>query len=179
MSAGSEEEQQQSRKQLMMTNCNRMRSIVVASLALIFVSYSIVCIESFSPTGRTAVSSTSHVTTTSQRYSSPSRRSSFSFITTHIIQQQQLKKQHGDGDNNSILLSMVATSSSSTSSSSSVEYPPASDGEALQSLFAKHCNDEGLMTEREMRNVPAIKDMLVRKPIHYDMFMFDACEIDD
>lgn len=176
MSAGSEEEQQQSRKQLMMTNCNRMRSIVVASLTLIFVSYSIVCIESFSPTGRTPTLST---TDASQRYSSPSRRSSLSFITSHIIQQQQLKKQHGDDDNNPMLLSMVATSSSSTSSSSSVEYPPASDGEALQSLFAKHCNDEGLMTEREMRNVPAIKDMLVRKPIHYDMFMFDACEIDD
>ena len=150
-------------RQLMM-NCNKMRSIILASVALIFVSYSIVCIQSFSPTGRTAVSqsTSSHVTTTSKRYSSSSRRSSLSFITAHIIQQQQLKKQHGDGDNNSILLSMVATSSSSTSSSSSVEYPPASDGEALQSLFAKHCNDEGLMTEREMRNVPAIKDMLVR-----------------
>ena len=136
-----------------------MRSIILASVALIFVSYGIVCIQSFSPTGRTAVSSTSHADT-SQRYS---RRSSLSFITSHIIQQNQLKKQHGDDDNNnSMLLSMVATSSSSTSSSSSVEYPPASDGEALQSLFAKHCNDEGLMTEREMRNVPAIKDMLVR-----------------
>ena len=165
-------------------NCNRMRSIVVASV-VIFVSYSIVCIESFSPTGRTPTLST---TDASQRYSSPSRRSSLSFITSHTIQQQkQLKKQHVDGDNNSILLSMVATSSSSTSSSSSVEYPPASDGEALQSLFAKHCNDEGLMTEREMRNVPAIKDMLVRASffIYYICLclmhvklMLDMCAVD-
>ena len=144
-------------------NGNRMRSIILASVALIFVSF-IVCIESFSPTGRAAVSSTS----SQRRCSTSSRRSSLSFITARRInnQQQQQQKQHGD-DNNSILLSMVATSSSSTSSSS-VEYPPASDGEALQSLFAKHCNDEGLMTEREMRNVPAIKDMLVRAA-------FDIC----
>eukprot|EP00581_Thalassiosira_minuscula_P007724 CAMPEP_0183710162 /NCGR_PEP_ID=MMETSP0737-20130205/5981_1 /TAXON_ID=385413 /ORGANISM="Thalassiosira miniscula, Strain CCMP1093" /LENGTH=563 /DNA_ID=CAMNT_0025938385 /DNA_START=366 /DNA_END=2057 /DNA_ORIENTATION=- len=46
-----------------------------------------------------------------------------------------------------------------STSSPEVEYPLASDGEALQSLFSKHCN-EGLMTEEDLRNVPAIKDML-------------------
>lgn len=40
------------------------------------------------------------------------------------------------------------------------EYPAASDGEALQSLFAKNC--DGLMAEAELTSVPAIKEMLVR-----------------
>ena len=44
---------------------------------------------------------------------------------------------------------------------SNAEYPDASDGEALQALFSKFCNGEGLMTEDVVRNVPAIKDMLV------------------
>lgn len=58
-----------------------------------------------------------------------------------------------------------ASGESSTTVASStegmVEYPSASDGEALQSLFSKQCS-EGLMTEDDLRNVPAIKDMLVR-----------------
>jgi hypothetical protein len=57
--------------------------------------------------------------------------------------------------------SATSSSSSSSSDSNSIEYPPASDGEAIQSLFAKHCSSDGLMSEDQLRNVPAIKDMLV------------------
>lgn len=45
-----------------------------------------------------------------------------------------------------------------TTGESDVAAPPASDGEALQSLFAKQC--EGLMSESELRSIPAIKDMM-------------------
>jgi len=55
--------------------------------------------------------------------------------------------------------SPAAATESSSTSDGGVEYPPASDGEALQALFSKHCN-EGLMAEDDLRNVPAIKDML-------------------
>jgi len=52
---------------------------------------------------------------------------------------------------------MASTTSSEESSTTIAS--STSDGEALQSLFAKHC-DEGLMTEDDLRNVPEIKDML-------------------
>jgi hypothetical protein len=61
-------------------------------------------------------------------------------------------------------LFVASTSSSSppsSPSSESSEYPPASDGEAIQILFAKHCDSDGLMAEDQLRNVPAIRDMLV------------------
>ena len=56
---------------------------------------------------------------------------------------------------------------------SNVEYPEASDGEALQALFSKFCNGEGLMTEDVLRNVPSIKDMLVSiyTYIYFQWFM--------
>lgn len=53
---------------------------------------------------------------------------------------------------------MMASTTSSEESSTTIA-SSTSDGEALQSLFAKHC-DEGLMTEDDLRNVPEIKDML-------------------
>ena len=56
---------------------------------------------------------------------------------------------------------MAATASSSSGSTAEIEYPPASNGESLQLVFSQHCNTEGLMSEKDMRNVPAIKDMLV------------------
>ncbi|KAL3812034.1 hypothetical protein ACHAXA_008940 [Cyclostephanos tholiformis] len=65
-------------------------------------------------------------------------------------------------------ISMTVTSPGSSSSSSSsmeedaMEYPPASDGEAIQMLFARHCDVEGLMTLDDVRNVPAIRAMLER-----------------
>ena len=40
--------------------------------------------------------------------------------------------------------------------------PPFSDGEALQSLFARHCDSGGLMTREDVRGVPEIATMLVR-----------------
>lgn len=58
------------------------------------------------------------------------------------------------------LLSATTPSSSAEAVTSAIEYPPASDGEALQSLFAKHCDSEGLMTEDGLRGVPAIEEML-------------------
>ena len=61
-----------------------------------------------------------------------------------------------------LLSAAVKGETASSSDSSNVDYPPASDGEALQSLFSKHCNGGGLMTEEELRSVPAIKEMMVR-----------------
>ena len=42
-----------------------------------------------------------------------------------------------------------------------LERPPASDGEALQSLFSRHCDSDGLMTEQQLRAVPSLEDLLV------------------
>ena len=53
------------------------------------------------------------------------------------------------------------------------EYPAASDGEALQSLFAKNC--DGLMTEAELTSVPAIKEMLVRVTMLYILLFNVMC----
>lgn len=47
-----------------------------------------------------------------------------------------------------------------SSTASATEFPAASDVAAIEALFAKHSSD-GLMTEEELRSVPAIKDMLV------------------
>lgn len=41
-----------------------------------------------------------------------------------------------------------------------VEYAKADDGDALQALFAKFCNENGLMTKEEVRSVPAIAELL-------------------
>lgn len=57
---------------------------------------------------------------------------------------------------------MTLTMANSNDDDAEVEFVPADDGEALQALFAKHCNSEGLMTQAELRAVPAIGDMLVR-----------------
>ncbi|KAL3764350.1 hypothetical protein ACHAW5_010486 [Stephanodiscus triporus] len=40
--------------------------------------------------------------------------------------------------------------------------PPYSDGEALQSLFSRHCDPDGLMTREDVRGVPEIAAMLER-----------------
>lgn len=39
----------------------------------------------------------------------------------------------------------------------------AKDGEALQSLFSKQCDDDGLMTMDTLKKVPVIADLLVSK----------------
>lgn len=129
----------------------------MSPLALLFFAGCISSIQSFSPTATGIGSGTRQTTaaataTTSQLHHGPRISIPMPFIAGKFSQ-----KHVG-----SIALSMAATTSSSPSPSSGVEYPPASDGEALQSLFSKHCNGEGLMTEKELRNVPAIKDMLVR-----------------
>ena len=38
------------------------------------------------------------------------------------------------------------------------------DGEALQSLFAKQCDPDGLMTKTALAQVPSIADLMVRLP---------------
>ena len=47
-----------------------------------------------------------------------------------------------------------------SSTASATEFPAASDVAAIEALFTKHSTD-GLMTEEELRSVPAIKDILV------------------
>ena len=143
---------------------------------LLFAGCTVASVQSFSPptgnsiSGRTAAEGTTTTSTNSNfstkstvatsHYSpgcGPRNSLSVPFIAGRLFHRQHASVGAGGP------LSMAATTSSSgaSSSSASVEYPPASDGEALQSLFSMHCNDEGLMTEKEMRNVPAIKDMLV------------------
>ena len=43
-----------------------------------------------------------------------------------------------------------------------VEYVEAEDGEAVQALFEKYCDDDGLMTKAAVKAVPSITDLLVR-----------------
>lgn len=40
--------------------------------------------------------------------------------------------------------------------------PEAQDGEALQALFAKQCDKDGLMTKQMLKGIPAIQELLVR-----------------
>ncbi|KAL7527789.1 hypothetical protein ACHAWF_002308 [Thalassiosira exigua] len=46
------------------------------------------------------------------------------------------------------------------SGGSFAEYPLSSGGEALQGLFARHCDGEGLLSEKGLRDIPAIREML-------------------
>ncbi len=43
-----------------------------------------------------------------------------------------------------------------------LEFVEASDGEALQSLFEKQCDKDGLMTKKSLVSIPLIDDLLVR-----------------
>lgn len=52
-------------------------------------------------------------------------------------------------------------SQSSDSSSASTTFPKAHDGEALQHLFHKQCDEDGLMTKSMLMTVPAIQELLV------------------
>jgi hypothetical protein len=52
-------------------------------------------------------------------------------------------------------------SSSESNIGGEIEYVKADDGEALQALFAKQCDSNGLMTKEKLRAVPAIADLLV------------------
>ncbi|KAL9185064.1 hypothetical protein ACHAXT_002841 [Thalassiosira profunda] len=58
-----------------------------------------------------------------------------------------------------IAIADSALAMASTEAAPTVEYPAAADGEAVQSLFSQHCTD-GLMSEAEVRAVPAIREML-------------------
>ena len=53
------------------------------------------------------------------------------------------------------------TSTSSTSSNHNAAALDAHDGEALQHLFHKHCDKDGLMTKNMLMRVPAIQELLV------------------
>ena len=41
------------------------------------------------------------------------------------------------------------------------QFTKADDGDALQILFSKHCDKDGLMTKQILTSVPVIKDLLV------------------
>jgi hypothetical protein len=57
---------------------------------------------------------------------------------------------------------MSSSSSSSSSSETDDDAPEAQDGEALQALFAKQCDKDGLMTKQMLKAVHAIQELLVR-----------------
>lgn len=42
------------------------------------------------------------------------------------------------------------------------EFVKADDGEALQALFEKQCDKDGLMTKKSLVSIPMIADLLVR-----------------
>eukprot|EP00550_Attheya_septentrionalis_P000751 CAMPEP_0198288210 /NCGR_PEP_ID=MMETSP1449-20131203/6798_1 /TAXON_ID=420275 /ORGANISM="Attheya septentrionalis, Strain CCMP2084" /LENGTH=582 /DNA_ID=CAMNT_0043986323 /DNA_START=238 /DNA_END=1986 /DNA_ORIENTATION=- len=56
--------------------------------------------------------------------------------------------------------SLIQMSSSESNIGGEIEYVKADDGEALQALFAKQCDSNGLMTKEKLRAVPAIADLL-------------------
>lgn len=43
-----------------------------------------------------------------------------------------------------------------------VEFVKADDGAALQALFEKQCDQDGLMTKKALVSIPMIADLLVR-----------------
>lgn len=45
------------------------------------------------------------------------------------------------------------------------EFAEARDGEAVQSLFAKYCDSDGLMTKATLQKIPAVAELLVSFPI--------------
>ncbi len=149
------------------------KSIPLAYLCVSFIaaSFCIVGVHSFSPAAlvrRTTLICPAHeVTATSTIVAACARQrrsrydgqySSFSSFPTpfHAHWYHPLRRNLS-----STTTLFVATTTSSSSSNSSIEYPLASDGEAIQILFANYCDSDGLMTEDQLRNVPAIKEMLV------------------
>lgn len=58
------------------------------------------------------------------------------------------------------LLVRKMASEGGASNDKEVEYVEADDGEALQKLFAKQCDGDGLMTKSALRATPAIKELL-------------------
>jgi len=66
---------------------------------------------------------------------------------------------HHSFTSSSSALYMTQSDSSSTSTANS---PEAHDGEALQHLFSKQCDKDGLMTKSMLMSVPAIQELLVR-----------------
>lgn len=53
------------------------------------------------------------------------------------------------------------SSSSSTRTSNADAAPLAHDGEALQALFSKQCDDDGLMTKDMLLRIPVMQELLV------------------
>eukprot|EP00565_Helicotheca_tamesis_P004622 CAMPEP_0185730270 /NCGR_PEP_ID=MMETSP1171-20130828/9180_1 /TAXON_ID=374046 /ORGANISM="Helicotheca tamensis, Strain CCMP826" /LENGTH=578 /DNA_ID=CAMNT_0028399285 /DNA_START=409 /DNA_END=2145 /DNA_ORIENTATION=+ len=58
-------------------------------------------------------------------------------------------------------MSSSSSESASEADNADIEYVEADDGEALQKLFAKQCDEDGLMTQSALRATPAIRALLV------------------
>ncbi|KAL7528987.1 hypothetical protein ACHAXR_002732, partial [Thalassiosira sp. AJA248-18] len=137
---------------------------IPTALALLSLACCCICgIHSFSLTnnnikGRTTADCLSSHDNAAAAASHRAIKPSLPFLISDKIRQQN----HAGSSSSSVLFMAAGESTTASSPTAAVEeYPPASDGEALQSLFAKYCNDgDGLMTEEEMRSVPAIKEML-------------------
>ncbi len=44
------------------------------------------------------------------------------------------------------------------------EFAEARDGEAVQTLFSKYCDNDGLMTKTTLQQIPAVSELLVSSP---------------
>jgi hypothetical protein len=55
----------------------------------------------------------------------------------------------------------------STSTSGADDFVQADDFEALQKLFSKNCDDEGLMTRASVMQIPAISELMVSHSVSF------------
>lgn len=75
---------------------------------------------------------------------------------------EKSRRRHDAGERRggaSLPMASTTSAGDAAPSDGAVACPPAGDGAALRSLFAERCAG-GRMTEDDLRNVPAIKDML-------------------
>lgn len=60
-----------------------------------------------------------------------------------------------------LYMTQSSDSSFTSATSASDDAPQAHDGEALQILFHKQCDKDGLMTKSMLQSIPAIQELLV------------------
>jgi hypothetical protein len=95
---------------------------------------------------------------------------SSSWVTTGSIrasgpQQQQAVQA-------AVLQTKLWLSSSSSSTQTEDVFVEAQDLDALQQLFAKYCDKEGLMSKKNLEQIPAIAQLLVRTPVYATEYIY-------
>jgi hypothetical protein len=86
-------------------------------------------------------------------------------LSPHGPQQHQKKHhQQQQAMQAAVMLTKLWTSSSSSSSTQQEDdvFVEAQDLDALQQLFSKYCDKEGLMSKQNLEQIPAIAQLLVR-----------------